>query len=153
MHDLTLIEQAILSIPAEASIERLVEMRGAVDFAKQFVRELDKLIDDRLAEHLDRTGPQELGGTVWVLSRDKAVKPKLKPAEMAERLVQVVGGDWERFGGLLASAAFKHGACERACEEAGCPAAFDEMFETIYKQTPEGKPVKSVKKIPANIVK
>lgn len=153
LSDLATLKSAILSIPAETTPEQLLELRDRVDAAKQFTKELDKLVNDRLAEYIEAHGAFECGGMLWTFSQDKDVNPKLKSAELAERIMQIVGGDWTRFGDLLASGAFKHGAVGKACDEFGMRDTFNDLFETVYKQTVEGKPVKSVKKIPAHMVK
>jgi hypothetical protein len=155
MKDLVQLESQALTLAADAPFDRLLELQDAVSAAGSFLKEIKKLIDERMFEYVTTHGPVTIGDMLWVVSADKDYKAKFKPPQMAERLMELTGGDWEKFGGLLASGAFKHGAVRKACQEINEALAdrmFDDLFETVVKQTVEGKPAKSLKRLDKRFV-
>jgi formylmethanofuran:tetrahydromethanopterin formyltransferase len=153
MTDIREIEKSVLSLPASATFEQLLELEDRVRFAKELCAEVGGLVKDRLAEFIKEHGPQECGGNLWVYSEDKEEKPNLPPDQMADVAFELVGGDIKRFFGLLAANSFKPGATRKAAEESKALDVYKRMFRTEVKgRAAIDKPAKSVKKIPVNLI-
>ena len=151
--DLTILESNVLSLDANAPVDALLDIRERARAARERLREIERLIEERSIEYIDAHGPLTVGDTLYVVGEDKDQKPRQKPAQTAEALLQILGGDWAAFGECLASGAFKHGAVRQRCTEAGCPERYDALFETVIRRKVDGKPIRKVKSIPSFIRK
>ncbi len=144
--ELDLMEQCVLSLQAEESVDRIAEVRNAAAFYAKQAGEIKKLCNKVLIERIESTGED------IVLSADVrlyvANPPKYSVRNMAElvqQILNIAGGDFAALVGCMSSNAIKPGATKSLFEQAGQPKLFDEMF--ITKNDPvlkDGKPAKKL---------
>lgn len=150
--------------------EDYLELLDKLRFMKECIKTAEAIVEAKGIEIINASGPIECGDKIYVVGEDKSYKPLLKPGEMAQKLLEDLGGDWEAFARCLAANAFKHGQTREELEASllatsAAPSVssgtvgekpkrkFDEYFELVKKKFVDAKPAKKIKEINRAFVK
>lgn len=128
------------SLPV-AKPEEVLEVMAAVERVQAQVRAVKEQLEAALIDYIDHNGDIELGDKRWYVGINRTYKPRLDGPELLGKLMDAIGGDFDRFCELLAANAFKPGECKKVLGE-----EFDAVFETVVRPDLQtGKPKRVVK--------
>jgi hypothetical protein len=122
-------------------MDQVLDVMNAVEVFQHQAREIKQQLEQRLKDWILEHGEIEIGDKRYYVGVHRKSKPAIPLPELVAVLMDVTGGDFDRFCQLLAANAFKPGECKKALGE-----RFDEVFETTTETDVEtGKPKQSVK--------
>jgi len=121
------LQTRVLSINEDMSEDDVLTISEAIDAAYERIKNLRAMRDEAMIAYLKEHGPIESGETLYCASTDKTVKCRDNGTTFLA-VLDAAGGDVETISGVLASGAFKHGACRTLLGD-----AWDEHFETIER--------------------
>jgi hypothetical protein len=124
---LTQLQTRVLSINEDMPTDDVLAISEAIDSAYERIKELRAMRDEAMITYLIEHGPIESGEMLYCASKDKTVKCRDNGAAFLA-VADAAGGDVETIAGVLASGAFKHGACRTLLGD-----TWDEHFETIER--------------------
>lgn len=150
--DLAKIESDVLTLADDAMPEQVLSLMNAVDVVKGKLKAVAAMLEQKAIEYIEAHGPIECGDMRYIVGTEKIVKCRNVRAA-AEKLIDVTGGDWDKFAECLSSGAFKYGSVRTACADAGQPEIFDVLFETTEKKALDSKPLKRLQKIDTRFVR
>lgn len=133
MSDIQLCEakvRRIVNAPIEDVADAIITLNGLA----QRIKELQAEAENAMLERIKESGDFTVGDYLYTLAKPKKVKDRDVGATTS-RMLEVVGGDLEKFIGCLSANAFKHGVVKRVLDEMGAPGeTFDVLFETTYAE-------------------
>jgi RNAse (barnase) inhibitor barstar len=141
-------ETAIAEIAGgKLDVERIRDIRQAIDLAKQQVRRLEDMWDSAMLEHVQAVGPVVIGDVKYYAG----VKKSTKCRDVRQTLAMFLAvSDIDTLADCLSSNAFKPGAARLAI----APDQWDECFVVEEQaELKEGKPVKSLQSINTRFLK
>lgn len=125
------IQAKISRIPG-ASIEDVADALITLEGMAQRIKELRAEADAAILERIRESGDFTIGDNLYTLAKQKKVKCRDVSATTST-LLEVTGGDLEKFVGCLSANGYKPGAVKRVLEECGAVGeTFDVLFETVY---------------------
>ena len=127
MNDLAKLETDILVLNPDAPIDALLGLMNRVRAAKDQLRKIERMIEDRGIEFINARGAFRAGDILYTVGRDKRVKCT-DPKSLLSTLLEATGGDLDRVADCLASDAWKSGATRQTLEEHGRSGEFDRHF-------------------------
>ncbi len=128
-------------------MEKIRDIRQAIDLAKQQVKRLEDMWDSAMLEHVQAVGPVVIGDIRYYAGTKKVTKCRDVKATL-ELFLAV--SDIDTLAACLSSNAFKHGAAK----DAFTPDQWDECFIVEEQaELKEGKPVKSLQSINTRFIK
>lgn len=141
MSDMVRIIDRVSELCAESTHDDIANAIIAVDFLKAGGKEIAEQLKAKMIEWLTAHGGEVTIGPVrHYLGHPKKYKVR-NIKESLDVLMQLSGGDLEKFSGYFASSPLKHGFIRDEMAAEGCPEKFELIFEVVEDVTwEEGKP-------------
>lgn len=147
MTEPTELQRIVGDLSPEVTEEQLTVAMDRVEAAKEFIREIETTLKGAIKEWVERHGkPVVIGPKKWCVVDKKKEKDR-NVHKTAMAVLELSGGDFQQFGDLLSSNAFKPGALKKFLASVGQPEKFEELFEVTIEKDLEGKAIKEVKMI------
>jgi|ERR1700734_116668 len=141
MSDIVRITDSISGLSVQSSHDDIANAIIAVDFLRSGAKEVADQLKAKMIEWLTAHGGEVTIGPVrHYLGHPKKYKVR-NIKEALDILMQLSGGDLEKFSAYFASSLLKHGFIRDEMNAEGCPEKFESVFEMIEDVTwEEGKP-------------
>ena len=134
------IQSQTLAINEESSELDVIAMLEKLDFAKSYIKELDRMFKDLLIDWINANGQLVVGDKRYYVGTKKTVKPRAL-APLTEALMNATGGDFEAFIKTMSAGAYKQGACKEVLGDAWA----DHFSVQHVDDIKTGKPQKELK--------
>lgn len=140
--DTTAIELSVTRLGESSTADDLLEVGNLIQRVGEFHRQVKAAWEQKMIEHINRCGPVECGDVRYYVGVDRETKCA-DPAATTQACLEASQGDLSAFVGVLASGAFRHGACRKLLP----PDVFDTLFVTTEKpDLKTGKPERKLQR-------
>lgn len=139
----------VLSLSTDVEMDKVLDVMDKVEAAKAKLKEVSASLESAVIEWIKANGDIEMGTVRWYVGLTKTTKC-IDNGKTLEALFEACGGDFAKVAEMLASGAFKHGACKGVLSEDQYAALFVVKESDELK---EGKPNKRLQKVDSRFLK
>lgn len=139
----------ILAVDEWTGTETLAMLADRLKFFGERIREMRRLLDDRMLEAIEETKQDIVVGPIRYYAGIKKETKCIDHAKALAALFEACGGDVDRVAECIASNGLKHGACKGVLTD-----KYDQHFKVEEKpELKEGVPKKSLLQINENFTR